>query len=357
MNNLRIPSVTVLTTVYNGLPHLEEAIDSTLNQTYSNFKYLIIDDASPDKDVVPFIQQYKDDRIHLIVNEKNLGVSKTFNKALGIIDTEFLIRLDQDDISLPNRIEELMGFFQANTKVSVACSWEHTIDSEGKRIRDWTREISNYGDFISPVLLGICPIWHPSIAFRTESLKEAGGFDHSYIRAEDFEVTARLAMKRYEAGICRKFLVLQREHDNRQSIQFDSIQTETTSRIQKECIEQFLPNDGSDLISRFLLLKVDIGFFDKHKVIEISKQLNNMKSNMKKELNLSSSELISIEKNFTRRIGYGLKFLNYYRFLPSIFFIMIFYLLSPTHIKNLRLTVSATLNFLMELKYKLKEYK
>ena len=62
-------------------------------------------------------------------------------------------------------------------------------------------------------------------------------------------------------------------------------------------------------------------------------------------------------KNFTRRIGYGLKFLNYYRFLPSIFFIMIFYLLSPTHIKNLRLTVSATLNFLMELKYKLKEYK
>ena len=55
MNNLRIPSVTVLTTVYNGLPHLEEAIDSTLNQTYSNFKYLIIDDASPDEDVVPFI--------------------------------------------------------------------------------------------------------------------------------------------------------------------------------------------------------------------------------------------------------------------------------------------------------------
>ena len=112
MNNLRPPSVTVLTTVYNGLPHLKEAIESTLNQTYGNFKYLIIDDSSPDKDVVPFIKQYKDDRIHLIVNEKNLGVSKTFNKALEIIDTEFLIRLDQDDVSLPNRIEELMGFFQ-----------------------------------------------------------------------------------------------------------------------------------------------------------------------------------------------------------------------------------------------------
>ena len=163
MNNLRLPSVTVLTTVYNGLPHLKEAIESTLNQTYSNFKYLIIDDSSPDKNVVPFIKQYKDDRIRLIVNEKNLGVSKTFNKALEIIDTEFLIRLDQDDVSLPNRIEELMGFFQENKTLSVACSWEHTIDSDGNRIRDWTREISNYGDFISPILLGICPIWHPSI--------------------------------------------------------------------------------------------------------------------------------------------------------------------------------------------------
>ena len=357
MNNLNLPSVTVLTTVYNGLPHLEEAIESTLNQTYSNFKYLIIDDASPDKNIVPFIQQYKDDRIHLIVNEKNLGVSKTYNKALEIIDTEFLIRLDQDDVSLPNRIEELMCFFKENTSLSVACSWEHTIDSKGKRIRDWTREIRNYGDFISPILLGICPIWHPSIAFRTEALREAGGFNDSYVRAEDFEVTARLAMKRYEAGICRKFLVLQREHDNRQSIQFDTIQTETTYRIQKECIEKFLPNEDSDLLSRFLLLEVDIGFFDKYKVIEISKQLNTMKSNMKEKLKLSNAELFSTEENFTKRIGYGLKFLNYYKFLPSFLFIMVFYLLSPTHIKNLRLTASATLNFLMELKYKLKEYK
>ena len=46
------PSVTVLTTVYNGMPYLKEAIDSTLNQTYTNFEYLIIDDASPDRNVI-----------------------------------------------------------------------------------------------------------------------------------------------------------------------------------------------------------------------------------------------------------------------------------------------------------------
>ena len=355
MNNLHSPSVTVLTTVYNGLPHLKDAIESTLNQTYKNFKYLIIDDASPDERVVPFIKGYKDERINLIVNEKNLGVSKTFNKALKIIDSEFLIRLDQDDVSLPNRIEELINFFQDNASLSVACSWEHTINSDGKRIRDWKRDITNYGDFIAPILLGICPIWHPSIAFRTDALREAGGFNGNYVRAEDFEVTARLAMKRYEAGICQKFLVLQREHEERQSIQFDSIQVETTSRIQRECIEEFLPSISSDLISRFLLLNIDIGFSDKSKVIQIGKEMENLHSNMKEKLGLSSAELISMEKIFTRRIGYGLKFISFYRFLPSFLFILVFYLLSPTYIKNLRLAVSSTLNYLMELKYKLKD--
>tara|TARA_B100000575_G_C23137780_1_gene661380 strand:+ start:152 stop:1219 length:1068 start_codon:yes stop_codon:yes gene_type:complete len=355
MNNLHSPSVTVLTTVYNGLPHLKDAIESTLNQTYKNFKYLIIDDASPDERVVPFIKGYKDERINLIVNEKNLGVSKTFNKALKIIDSEFLIRLDQDDVSLPNRIEELINFFQDNASLSVACSWEHTINSDGKRIRDWKRDITNYGDFITPILLGICPIWHPSIAFRTDALREAGGFNGNYVRAEDFEVTARLAMKRYEAGICQKFLVLQREHEERQSIQFDSIQVETTSRIQRECIEEFLPSISSDLISRFLLLNIEIGFSDKSKVIQIGKEMETLHSNMKEKLGLSSAELISMEKIFNRRIGYGLKFLSFYRFLPSFLFILVFYLLSPTYIKNLRLAVSSTLNYLMELKYKLKD--
>ena len=240
MISLNNPSVTVLTTVYNGLPHLKEAIESTLNQTYKDFNYLIIDDASSDQEVVPLIEKFDDNRIKFLKNDKNLGVSNTFNKALEIIDSDILIRLDQDDISLPNRVEEIVSYFQQNEQLSVICSWERTINTQGNPIRDWKRDLNNYGDFIAPILMGICPIWHPSIAFRTNDLRNAGGFNSDYIRAEDFEVTARLAMKRYEAGICPKFLVLQREHDNRQSIQFDDIQYQTTKRIQRECIERVI---------------------------------------------------------------------------------------------------------------------
>ena len=350
------PSVTVLTTVYNGLPFLKEAIESTLDQTFADFTYLIIDDASPDKNVVPFIKSYLDPRIKLICNEENLGVSNTFNKALEIIDTEYVVRLDQDDVSLPNRLEEQIGFLHTNKHISIVCSWEHTIDSEGKKIRDWKRNINNYGEFIAPVLLGICPIWHPSIAFRLEDMINAGGFNEKYIRAEDFEVTARLAMKRYEAGICPKYLILQREHDNRQSIQFDDIQHETTKRIQKECIEKFIPGNA-DLISKFLLLDLQLNMFDKALVIKLDSSMRDLKDNMRSNLNLSFKEMCSVENNFNTRLGYGLKFINYYKFLPNPLFMIFFYLFSPTHIKGLRNIVSSTINYLMELKYNLKGYK
>ena len=349
-------SVTVLTTVYNGLPHLNEAIESTLNQTYKDFNYLIIDDASTDQEVVPLIQKFDDNRINLVLNDQNLGVSDTFNKALEIIDSDILIRLDQDDVSLPNRIEEIVEYFKENQQLSVICSWEHTIDTQGKPIRDWKRNLNNYGDFIAPILMGICPIWHPSIAFRTKDLKNAGGFNSDYIRAEDFEVTARLAMKRYEAGICPKYLVLQREHDNRQSIQFDDIQHETTKRIQKECIEKFMP-DNADLISKFLLLDIQLNMFDKALVIELDSSMRSLKDNMRSNLNLSFNEMCSVENNFNTRLGYGLKFINYYKFLPNPLFMIFFYLFSPTHIKGLRNIVSSTINYLMELKYNLKGYK
>ena len=122
------PKITVLTCVYNGLPYLEEAIDSVLNQTYSNFEYLIIDDASTDINVAKLIESYDDSRIRFIKNEKNLGVSNTFNRALELIDTTYVVRLDQDDVNLPDRIEKQINFLENNEDIDIVCSFEYVID-------------------------------------------------------------------------------------------------------------------------------------------------------------------------------------------------------------------------------------
>ena len=137
------PKVTVLTTVYNtNLDHLRECVESILNQTYKDFKFLIIDDASPDKRVFDFLKSFQDPRIFLLKNEKNLGVSDTINKALSLTDSKYIIRADHDDVSFPKRIEEQVKFLEKNPHLSAICSWEITIDELGKKSRSW--EINIY---------------------------------------------------------------------------------------------------------------------------------------------------------------------------------------------------------------------
>ncbi len=148
---------------------------------------MIIDDASPDGKVIECIKSYRDPRIKFIRNKTNLGVSDTMNKALSMITTPYVIRLDQDDINLPSRIEEQIDYLENNPNISIVCSWGLRIDPNGRKIRDCKKTIENYGEFFGPVILGLCPIWHPSIAFRTDAMIDVGGFNSRCVRAEDLK--------------------------------------------------------------------------------------------------------------------------------------------------------------------------
>ena len=83
-----------------------------------------------------------------------------------MISTPYVVMLHHDNVSLPNRIEEQIDYLEMNPDVSIVCLWEHAIDSNGKKVRDWKRTINNYGELLGPLFLGLCLIWLPSIAFR-----------------------------------------------------------------------------------------------------------------------------------------------------------------------------------------------
>lgn len=337
------PQVTILTLVYNGMPYLKESIDSILNQTYKNFEFLIIDDCSPDKNVVKLIESYSDKRIRFIKNEINLGVSLTFNKALSLIETPYIIRADQDDVSLPNRVNDQLKYLIKHANVDIICSLEHTIDLNGKRGRDWKRTLNNYGQFIGPVLLGICPIWHPSIAFKKDSMINAGGFKVEYTRAEDFEVTARLAVKRFEARVLQKFHLLQRQHQASQSKEFAKEMADMSNKIQEEALAAFIKKEDSKIISPFLRLKINKNNKNfKRQILEINLILNKLFNNIKIKQKMNKEEFNSLKKVIFKRIGFGLKFLPFYSFLPTFLFKIIFYSLSPLYIANLYNIISKT---------------
>lgn len=118
LNDLNNPLISVLMPAYNAEKYIKEAIESILNQTFSNFEFIIIDDGSIDA-TEEIIKSFKDSRIVYIKNEKNLGLIKTLNKGISIARGEFIARMDSDDISMPQRFELQLDVFKKYKGVDI----------------------------------------------------------------------------------------------------------------------------------------------------------------------------------------------------------------------------------------------
>ena len=102
------PKISVLMPVYNCEKFLKEAIDSILNQTFDNLEYIIINDGSTDNSL-NIINSYKDKRIKIINNSKNIGISRSLNKGISHATGKFIARQDADDISELDRMISHLG--------------------------------------------------------------------------------------------------------------------------------------------------------------------------------------------------------------------------------------------------------
>jgi glycosyltransferase involved in cell wall biosynthesis len=287
---------------------------------------------------VEIINSYQDPRIRLFKNEKDIGQVASLNIGLGLAKGKYIARLDQDDVCLPKRLEEQVDFMQKNPAVAIVASWEYTIDSEGNKIGVWKQTIEDYGTFLGFILLGLCPVWHPSISFWKQSMLDAGGFNHDYLRAEDFEVTTRLALKRYSAAVIQEFHLLQRQHDDRQSIEFCDVQQEVTRRIHNEAVENFLGHPDAKILAAFLRLEGNpiCGKRNKENIKIIDILLKDLFAQVKEKQELTDVELKSFKRIIFKRIGVGIKYTAYLTWLPSFLFLPTFYLLSPQQLPEVR---------------------
>lgn len=101
---------------------IRQAVESILNQTYSEFEFIIVLDNPKNIEIANLIQEYasRDKRIVILKNEKNLGLVKSLNKALEISKGEYIMRMDADDISEKDRIEKEYKFLKENNLDLVA---------------------------------------------------------------------------------------------------------------------------------------------------------------------------------------------------------------------------------------------
>ncbi len=118
------PLVSVLMTAYNRENYIAEAIESVLGSTHQNWELVIVDDCSKDK-TVAIAKNYadKDKRIHVYINEKNLGDYPNRNKAISLSNGEYIMFCDSDDKLLPESISKILNLTESIDNFNFALSW------------------------------------------------------------------------------------------------------------------------------------------------------------------------------------------------------------------------------------------
>ncbi|UNC93638.1 glycosyltransferase family 2 protein [Candidatus Contubernalis alkaliaceticus] len=164
----KVPKVTVLMSVYNGEEFLAEAVESILEQTFQDFQFLILNNGSTDK-TPEIVDSYNDPRIRLVHNEKNLGLAGSLNRGLDLAEGEYVVRMDCDDISLPQRLDKQAAFMDSNPKVGVCGTWVETMGETPGEIKRFQQD----PDLIKAGLLfGNFYITHPSVIMRSSLFKK-----------------------------------------------------------------------------------------------------------------------------------------------------------------------------------------
>lgn len=188
--------VTVLMTVYNDAPYLPMAIESILGQSYPNFRFLIVDDASSDS-TPEIVRSIADPRIELLSLPRNVGQTAALNIGLRRAASPWIARMDADDFSSPNRLEEQMkalARFPGVQCVGTAV-WEFSGDPQV--VRNIVKRPDGEEEIRRAALLGQGLI-HGSVVIGREALLDAGGYDERYRYAADREMFIRFT-KKYRA--------------------------------------------------------------------------------------------------------------------------------------------------------------
>jgi len=287
--DLKIPKISVIMPVYNGEKYLKEAIDSILNQTYADFELLLINDASTDH-TENVINSYNDDRIVYIKNEKNLGLIKTLNKGLDLAKGEFIARMDQDDISLPERFEKQIAVFEKNPEIGVCGTW-FTPLINNILIDKKTLKHPEHSETIKIAMLGYCALGHPTIMLRRNMIKNLR-YDTDYQAAEDYELWTRLSRNTKLYNV-QESLLHYRFHETNISVLEESTQSKNSEKIIGNQLNYIdLDSSDSDIrLSKILFGGFYRSHFDEAEFRKLIIFANNLESNNKNKNFYDKQEL------------------------------------------------------------------
>lgn len=185
MNN-----VSVIMGAFNEVATIGKAIESIINQTYSCWEFIIVDDCSTDG-TLEIITSYceKDSRIKVYRNNRNIGLAESLNKAINYASGIYIARMDADDISLPNRFDEQVKRLDSDSKVMVVGSAAYYINRSNTKKK--LVRMPEYHRDILRLIFKMSPFIHPSVMMRREFVSLTNGYNPKLRRAQDYDLWLR----------------------------------------------------------------------------------------------------------------------------------------------------------------------
>ena len=222
-----VPKISVVMPVYNGEAYVQDALNSVLAQTCTDFELIVVNDGSTD-DTLRIVQSYSDPRIRLLSRQVNRGLAVSRNEGIDAAAGQYIAMLDSDDVAISNRLEVQSNFLDKHQDVGVVGSWVEVIGEDGASYGEtWRFETSPYR---LPVALLFHNCFAQSSVMMRRDLLGKSPYRQAYPPAEDYDLWTRLAFVTRLANI-PKPLVQYRYHSEGTSRKKAALAEESASKV------------------------------------------------------------------------------------------------------------------------------
>ncbi len=243
--NINIPAISVLMPVYNAEKYLNDAINSILSQSFTDFEFLIIDDGSTDKSP-EIIKSFQDPRIVFIQKASNTGLIDTLNFGVEQSKGKYIARMDADDISLKDRFLLQHKYLEENQDVLVLGTFYKIVGTN----QDTSGFPVSHNEVKVFTLTG-CPVGHPTVLIRKEVFTVHGiWYDQNYLHAEDYDLWVRIL----EVGKIENIpqvLLEYRVHEEQVSSKEKEVQNNASDKILVRLLRKSISFDNKKYSQEF----------------------------------------------------------------------------------------------------------
>ena len=258
------PVVSILMPIYKTAAYLQEAIDSILSQSFTDYELIVLDDCSPDN-AEDIINQYDDPRIVRYRGTENQGLSNVLNIGLDMAKGKYIARMDSDDISLPERLKTQVDYLESHPDIDLCSCGMHLF---GAKDGTWIRESDP--EKVKITALFFSPILHASSVWRKDSFERNNlRFRQEMVPAEDYDFWTRALVAGLKLVNLPQVLYEYRIHSSQATTQTD-LSLSKCRQIQQNYLKAALPNLSDSNIEAFpkkvwpvFFANLKSGFFSK----------------------------------------------------------------------------------------------